>query len=566
MSNVHHKRVWSTRAALAAAAFGAAAPTAAAQTTFSIDAKSPTFGAAACNTGLPIWPDDILAPCSNTGLPAPGVLPPPRLFLPAGPGGLGLPLVATFFDVDALAYGFDGPLMPAMPRGSFWFSVRRESVGLPGPFPPNVSTETPAPTSEGAADLFIDIGLPPGPVPPVAAGGGNTLAVDGNGAPSPGIVGYRSLGLIEPHGFCIPGFDPGDSVDALDVDGSILPVVGPVFFSIGSLDPCGGGGIVAFFPPAAVLVGGPAVAAPAIWAAPGALGLDLFGPGTDDLDALALFENGVAGFQASPAVYAWAPFAPFDMLLFSVSAGSAVIGSPDSVFGIPIQPGDILIPPVAGGLSPFPGIFIAAENLGLLTGRLLPVVPDDLDALDVRAQPLFDCNGNGQEDALDVATGLEADCNGNGLPDSCEFSAVAYCPSGVTSGGCTPTLTGVGVATASLSCPFQIGVSSVDGQRAGIVFYGINGPALSPWGCGGSFLCVKAPTQRTGTQSSSGTLGACDGAFSLDFNAYMASHPFALGQPLFAGEPFNFQAWFRDPSCGAATTHLSSALSFTLAP
>jgi hypothetical protein len=46
----------------------------------------------------------------------------------------------------------------------------------------------------------------------------------------------------------------------------------------------------------------------------------------------------------------------------------------------------------------------------------------------------------------------------------------------------------------------------------------------------------------------------------------MATHPLAIGQPLFAGENFYFQGWFRDPPCGKATTHLSDALRFSLAP
>jgi hypothetical protein len=66
-------------------------------------------------------------------------------------------------------------------------------------------------------------------------------------------------------------------------------------------------------------------------------------------------------------------------------------------------------------------------------------------------------------------------------------------------------------------------------------------------------------------QSSGGTAGACDGALTLDFNAYRAANPTSLGAPFFAGQVLDAQAWFRDPGA-PKNTNLSSALEFTLAP
>src|SRR4030095_16837553 len=95
------------------------------------------------------------------------------------------------------------------------------------------------------------------------------------------------------------------------------------------------------FPPAAVMVtmvpGGPF----AVFAPPPMLGLDLFGFGTDDIDAIALSENGSGVFEPSMMPFDWLPAAGPDMLLFSVRPGSAVIGMPDSIFGIPIEASDI---------------------------------------------------------------------------------------------------------------------------------------------------------------------------------------------------------------------------------
>ena len=73
---------------------------------------------------------------------------------------------------------------------------------------------------------------------------------------------------------------------------------------------------------------------------------------------------------------------------------------PDSAFGVPIEEGDILTVPVAGGATP--SIFIFAEQLGLATVRAgtagfwpvpnpnwngQPMWADDLDALDVVPEP-----------------------------------------------------------------------------------------------------------------------------------------------------------------------------------
>src|SRR5262249_13131518 len=111
-----------------------------------------------------------------------------------------------------------------------------------------------------------------------------------------------------------------------------------------------------------------------VYAQPNQLGLDLLGPGSDDLDGLILSENGDGVFEPSHTPCDWVGRSSgvggaTDMLLFSVRRGSAVVGMPDSIFGLPIEPGDVLTTPKVGGLSPFPGIFIAAEDLGLATAR-----------------------------------------------------------------------------------------------------------------------------------------------------------------------------------------------------
>jgi hypothetical protein len=113
-----------------------------------------------------------------------------------------------------------------------------------------------------------------------------------------------------------------------------------------------------------------------------------------------------------------------------------------------------------------------------------------------------------------------------------------------------------------------IRVSSVEGQKPGLIFYGIDNTGFvpAPWSVGSSsFLCVKAPTQRTSTQSTGGTFHQCDGALSIDWNTFVASNPGVLGTPYAGGESVFAQAWFRDPPA-PKTTNLSDGLQFHVMP
>jgi hypothetical protein len=141
----------------------------------------------------------------------------------------------------------------------------------------------------------------------------------------------------------------------------------------------------------------------------------------------------------------------------------------------------------------------------------------------------------------------------------------SYCTAGTTSHGCAAHLSGTGTPSGSLGSGFVLDVSPVEGQKQGLIFYGVSGRSAVPWGASTSFLCVKAPTQRTPVQVSGGTAGACDGALSLDWNAYVAANPGALGAPFGPGQTVQAQGWFRDPP-SPKTTMLSDALEFVTCP
>jgi hypothetical protein len=162
------------------------------------------------------------------------------------------------------------------------------------------------------------------------------------------------------------------------------------------------------------------------------------------------------------------------------------------------------------------------------------------------------------------------DANFTALHTCCVQLSIAqptpYCTAGTTTNGCNASMSASGTPTAGAPSGFVLTCSNVEGQKSGLLFYGISGQLAQPWGLGStSFLCVKAPTQRTNLQGSGGTNGACDGVIALDFLTYLATNPGALGAPGTAGQVFDAQVWFRDPPA-PKTTNLSDAIEFMLVP
>ena len=345
-------------------------------------------------------------------------LSPPLVVIPTGPGGLGLSLLHTHRELDALSYGFEFPLLDQLPPLAFYgwqFSVDEFAVGLPGVPAPSVTTEgaSVAGAKEAAADIYGSL-TSPGPLAPVA--GGNVGIFDGNGAPP---FGGPSLNLVEPNppsAFVLP--DQGDNLDAWDFDTPVTPagdtgtaLSPPVYFSLDSafpdpLEPLPGpntgtalaNGFVGGDVLVTSFVGGP----PVLYADSRALGLNggipTADPNTideDDLDALILWEDGSGVYEPVTGPYSWLGFAgaPTDMLLYSVRRNSSIIGTLDALgTGLLIEESDILVPVMTGPGVWAPGIFIPGDVLGLATVRSgtplfspdgASFYADDLDALDV---------------------------------------------------------------------------------------------------------------------------------------------------------------------------------------
>lgn len=141
-------------------------------------------------------------------------------------------------------------------------------------------------------------------------------------------------------------------------------------------------------------------------------------------------------------------------------------------------------------------------------------------------------------------------------------------PVGPSAGGCAPTINATANPNITHSNVCVITASNLDGDRSGIIFYGASGPTLKSWcigGAGNSKLCVDAPSQRTGAQTTGGTASQCDGTLSLDWNVWQLAHPAALGNPWLAGTQAHVQGWFRSPA-DCKTTFLTQALEFTYQP
>jgi hypothetical protein len=148
-------------------------------------------------------------------------------------------------------------------------------------------------------------------------------------------------------------------------------------------------------------------------------------------------------------------------------------------------------------------------------------------------------------------------------------SIASYCTAGTTLNGCLAAMSSTGSPSVTAASGFTVRVANVEGQKQGMIFYGITAPIAAPWGAASnpstSLLCVKAPVQRTGNQNSGGTVNACNGVLTLDFFGYVAAHPTALGNPFAAGQKAYFQGWFRDQG-SPKTSSLSDALAVTFAP
>ena len=554
---------------------------------FSIDYQGQSNGVVPPN-GPPITAGDILSPWSGMPQLANPQLPPPFQRVTGGQLGLvnyGLcvgsgPGVPCGVELDALSYGLDHPL-PSAPGAAYriLFSVDEwvtgnGNIGLGGP---SVTTEG-GQVGDASADVFTSVDLQTAPLG--NQDGPNLAIIDGDGDFSAVGSRYPGLGVLEPN-LPAPGLpDMGDTIDALDIGLPADPATDAIYFSLDSLfgdtrEGVPGSGTAQFqgFVGADVLVRIPSGSVIPYALAP-QLGLDSNGPETDDLDVLILAENGVPGWQPSLTPFDWlagpSPGTPKDMLLFSVRRGSAVIGMQDSLQDLPIEPGDLLIPPVEGG-NGNPGILIAAEALGLSTSRS-GGESDDMNAGDARGpNPWRDCNHNGVEDSKDIGAGTSADVNMNGIPDECEPVGTLGCTCG-SSSPCGNADSSAGCANSSGAGALMSGtgtsswgaddlVLASTGLTPNMFALTFTGPAFgsgTPMGDG--LRCVGGSLLRFQVQATGGSGTTSIGPGIVDYSC----NTFGPNGCIDIGETWHYQTWYRDPGgpCGS-TSNVTNSWSVT---
>ncbi len=569
-------------------------PCVGAQVTVSIDHGSPTISLPDSAWGVPITEGDLLQPFNVGALPSTtGPLPTPGIRTSAGFGpplpGLALPSHATCvghppglfpgcaIEVDALSFGTDfnlDPAVPYMPGANLLFTVDNFAVGMPGFLLPDLSLEAFA--ADAAADIFGDVSLLPVPMPPFAVPPANVAIFDGDGIPSVNGFTYPAIGLLEPSPPAPPP-TPGDDIDALDVH-TPLSFNAPVYFSLEGVfpDPLSGAPASASaatigFAGGDVLVNNLPGAPPALWAAAPLLGLDLVGgPRTDDLDALIIWDNGDGVFTPSRTPFDWAFGTGTDMVLFSVRRGSAIIGTPDSLLGLPIEAGDILTtPPGPGAL---PGILFAAENFGLVTRRSSGVAfGDELNGADTSGSPILDCDLSGVEDAVDIAFGYTPDVNMDGVPDPCQlivrpngFGSNCPCGNDYPFGGCLNSTGAGGILMASGSSVYArddlvLQATQVPPNGFGLFFMGTQAVS-APFGDG--FINAGGTIQRH-------AIVAADpfGVTTFGPGIIANSLTFPPSGMILPGQTWNFQLWFRDiPGVCGGFFNTTNALQVTFIP
>jgi YVTN family beta-propeller protein len=155
-----------------------------------------------------------------------------------------------------------------------------------------------------------------------------------------------------------------------------------------------------------------------------------------------------------------------------------------------------------------------------------------------------------------------------GATSACCQTPAAYCVAKLNSLGCTPSIGSTGSSSASAVSGFVITGSNVRNNKAGLLFYGVNGQASGPFQ--GGTLCVATPVKRTPGVGSGGNAppaNDCSGTYSLDMNAFASGN--LGGSPLPAlsivGTVVDCQWWGRDPGFPAPNaTTLTNALEYVV--
>lgn len=147
-------------------------------------------------------------------------------------------------------------------------------------------------------------------------------------------------------------------------------------------------------------------------------------------------------------------------------------------------------------------------------------------------------------------------------PSTCAAPPLSYCTAKISSSGCESIVVSNPLSEQPVSGAgdYRARLTRADGNRTGVLFTSLSGPAAIPFQ--GGTLCMNAPIKRSDVLFTAGTSGACNGTFNRIIND---------GSPLSTGLGFDagpggtsyVQAWYRDPSAVDGTgIALSNAIQF----
>ena len=142
---------------------------------------------------------------------------------------------------------------------------------------------------------------------------------------------------------------------------------------------------------------------------------------------------------------------------------------------------------------------------------------------------------------------------------------VTYCESGTGSTGCSPTITSLGLPSASATSGFFVSAHQERNRKPGLLLYGTTGRASLPFQ--GGTLCVDPPLRRTPISFASGSpppADDCSGVLSIDMNAFASGQLGGQPSPALSvvGTTVDCQWWSRDP----IVTCLSNGLEYVVSP
>ena len=250
------------------------APAQAQELTFSMEIGSASLGGLG-HDGVALRAGSVLAPEFDPPALGPLNLPGTEHFVAT------LGLAPGMNEVDAMSHGRDARPNSGIVAGQLLFSVDRLSTGIGGVPWASVQSELP----EAASDAFVNVvavGAVPADHTMISP---NVAVLDGNGMAHPG-TGYTrgGLGITE----------AGDAIDGIDQLLGVGGGLGQLFFS---LDPSTA---LAHAQLPGDVLGSAFGGSFGVYASAPTLGLDLLGSGSDDIDALAVWDN-ADGFYEPPS-------------------------------------------------------------------------------------------------------------------------------------------------------------------------------------------------------------------------------------------------------------------------